>query len=179
MLLLPVLLINYKRIPDTPKMLSFKADIEIIGINPFVFVPPRILKAIFRQAGKDKGKIPICGRINNAPYKQTLVKYSGEWRLYINSSMLKNSPKRIGETIELTIAFDDSDRTIEPHPKFIQALQANEKAKAIFDDLRPSLKLEIVRYIVNLKTEESVDRNIIKAIEFLLGKGRFVGRDKP
>lgn len=158
---------------------SFKATIEIIGINPFVFVPESILAAIFKQAAKDKGKIPIRGKINDLPYKQTLVKYNGNWRLYINTTMLKNSPKRIGEFITLTIEFDPSDRGIKPHPKLIKALNAHSEAKIVFDGLRPSLQLEIVRYIANLKTEQSIDRNIIKAIDFLLGKARFVGRDKP
>jgi uncharacterized protein YdeI (YjbR/CyaY-like superfamily) len=93
--------------------------------------------------------------------------------------MLKNSPRRIGETIELTIEFDPSDRSIKPHPKFVKALNKNQQAKTVFDKLRPSLQHGIVRYISNLKTEESIDRNVIKAIDFLLGKGRFVGRDKP
>lgn len=160
-------------------MHKFKADIEIIGINPFVFVPEKILAGIFKQAGKDKGAIPIRGTINGNPYRQTLVKFRGNWRLYINMIMLKNSPKRIGETVELSIAFDPSDRVIKPHSKFVMGLDKNKKAKTVFESLRPSLQLEIVRYIANLKTEESIDRNVIKAINFLLGKGKFVGRDKP
>lgn len=160
-------------------MHTFKAKIEIIGMNPFVFVPEIILTDIFKQAGKDKGTIPIRGTVNDLPYKQTLVKYSGDWRLYINMLMLKNSPKRIGETIELTIEFDPSDRTIKTHPKLVKALKGNKQAKATFDSLAPSMQNEIVRYIANLKTEASIDKNVIKAIDFLLGKGRFVGRDKP
>ena len=160
-------------------MHSFKAKIDIIGINPFVFVPGRILKAIFKQAGADKGPIPIRGTINTRPYQQTLVRYQGDWRLYINTIMLERSPKRIGETIVVTLEFDPSDRTIEPHPRFVKALAKNREAKRTFENLSPSIRKEIVRYISHLKTEESIDRNVVKAIDFLLGKGRFVGRDKP
>lgn len=160
-------------------MNKFKAEIEIIGVNPFVFLPDKVLTALFKQAGKDKGPIPIRGSINNNPYKQTLVKFRGAWRLYINTTMLKNSPKRIGEIIELIVEFDLSDRTIKVPSKFIKALNENNMANEVFQNLRPSLQLEIVRYIANLKTEESIDRNVIKAIRFLLGEGRFVGRDKP
>ena len=49
----------------------------------------------------------------------------------------------------------------------------------MFDNLSPSRQLEIVRYISFLKKEESIDRNIHNALNFLLGKGSFVGRDKP
>jgi uncharacterized protein YdeI (YjbR/CyaY-like superfamily) len=93
--------------------------------------------------------------------------------------MLKDSPKRIGEEIELTIVFDPIKRTIIPNKKFIKALEANIEAKKIFAELSPSRKHEIIRYISSLKTEESIDKNIVKAIDFLLGKGRFVGRDNP
>lgn len=160
-------------------MHSFKAVINIIGINPFVFVPEAILVSIFQQAGKDKGYIPICGRINSKPYTQTLVRYSGDWRLYINTAMLKDSPKRIGETIEVTIAFDPTDRTLLPHPELLKALQQNPEAQKVFDALPPSRQKEIVRYIANLKTEESIAKNIVKAIGFLMGTTRFIGRDKP
>ena len=160
-------------------MQTFKANIEIIGINPFVFVPENVLTELFIQAGKDKGPIPISGLINGKPYKQTLVKYRGFWRLYINTIMLKSSPKRIGETIEISVAFDASSRKLIPHPKLINALQENSEAKTVFDALIPSRQHEIVRYIGSLKTEESVDRNVARAINFLTGKERFIGRDKP
>ena len=157
----------------------FNAKIDIIGINPFVFVPEKILEKIFQQAGTNKGAIPVFGTINGAAYKHTLIKYSGHWRLYINTKMLKDSPKRIGETITITIEFDAADRSIKPHPKLLKALKKEPRAKKVFDTLPPSRQKEIVRYISFLKTEESIDKNIQKAIDFLLGKGRFVGRDGP
>ena len=160
-------------------MHQFKAIIEIIGVNPFVFVPGKILEEIFQQAGKNKGHIPVCGTINGKGFKQTLVKYSGHWRLYINTTMLKNSPKRIGETVDVTLAFDPADRTIVQHPKLVKALKESPEAKSVFDALPPSRQKEIVRYISSLKTEESVDKNVARAVQFLLGKDRFVGRDKP
>jgi len=77
------------------KTYDFSALLNIIGINPYVSVSEEILNAIFIDANKHKGPIPICGTINDKPYLQTLVKYSGEWRLYINTIMLNNSPKKI------------------------------------------------------------------------------------
>jgi hypothetical protein len=161
------------------KMHTFKAKLEIIGINPFVFVPDEILKAIFKQAGKDKGHIPIYGKVNGKEYTQTLVKYSGNWRLYINTVMLKDSPKRIGESIEVSVAFDPRDRTIQPHPELVKALKENKEAQIAFGQLPPSRQKEIIRYIATLKTEESIAKNIKKAIGFLCGENKFVGRDKP
>lgn len=159
-------------------MYNFKAEILIIGINPFVYIPDKILSELFKINGKEKGPIPIKGSINNKEYQQSLVKYSGEWRLYINTSMLKNSPKHIGETIEIFLEFDNSDRSIAPHPKLIEAINNNKKAKEKFESLSPSLQKEIVRYISRLKTEVSIDQNVKRAVNFLLGKESFIGR-KP
>jgi hypothetical protein len=157
----------------------FDAVIEIIGANPFVGVPEDILEELFKQAGKDKSPIPVKGTLNKSPYQQTLVKFKGLWRLYINTTMLKNSPTRVGETITLTITFDPDERTIQPHPKLLEALKSNNEAKQIFDGLPPSKQHEIIRYLSFLKSEESIDRNVKRAIDFLLGNARFVGRDSP
>jgi len=158
-------------------MYSFKAEIKIIGVNPFVFVPEDILAVIFVAAGKNKGPVPVYGTINDVPYTQTLVRYANEWRLYINTLMLKNSPKRIGETIEVTIEFDPKDRTLPMHPKFQAALEKDAHAKRILSSLAPSLQNEINRYIIKLKSDEKVEENVHRAIAFLNGKARFVGRE--
>lgn len=160
-------------------MHRFNARIEIIGVNPFVQVPARILEVLFAQANKDKGPIPIQGHINGEPYTQTLVKYSGAWRLYINTTMLKNSPNRIGEQITLTVAFDPADRSIPIHPLLVKALEKNKAAKKTFDSLPPSRRQEIIRYIARLKNEATVLKNIEKAISHLQGAGVFAGRKKP
>jgi hypothetical protein len=157
----------------------FTARLRIIDGNPFVLVPPAVLDGVFREAGRSKGPIAICGTVNGRPYEQTLVKFRGAWRLYVNMKMLDDSPRRIGEAVEVTVGFDPSDRTIEQHPKLTAMLDANPAARRVFEDMAPSRQKEIVRYIDGLKTEESVDRNVAKALAFLLGEGRFVGRDSP
>lgn len=161
---------------ETKKLLSFEAKLEIIGINPFVYLPQEALSEILKRAKKEKGKIPVKGRVNNIDYTQTLLRYKGEWRLYINTKMLKNSPQRIGELLQITIQIDTETRIITPHPQLMQALQNNSVAEKKFNELTPSLKLEIIKYISFLKTEESINRNVEKAINFLMGNGTFIGR---
>jgi hypothetical protein len=158
---------------------KFSAEIQIIGVNPFVFLPDTVLVSIFREANKDKGKIPVKMKIDGHEFIQTLIKYSGHWRLYLNTPMRKMAKKEVGDTANFEIAFDPEERVIPMHPKLIKALKESPEAQGIFDSLRPSLKLEIVRYISFLKTEESIDKNVLRAVNFLLGKERFIGRDKP
>jgi hypothetical protein len=155
---------------------SFTATLEIIGINPFVFVPEDILTEIFRAAGKDKSPIPVKGTVNGKEFKQNLMKYLGEWRLYVNLLMLKNSPKRIGEVLEISIEYDDSDRSISIHPKLDAAIKESSVAARNFENLTPSRRHELIRYINNLKTDASIERNIEKIIRHLHGETDFFGK---
>ena len=70
--------------------MKFNAEINIIGVNPYVQVPDKILQNIFRKYGKNKGAIPIKGAVNGIPYKQTLIRYSGDWRLDTGMTMLNH-----------------------------------------------------------------------------------------
>lgn len=159
------------------ELLNFEAVLEIIGINPYVSVPEPVLRSLFDRNGKDKGPIPVHGTINEKPYRQTLVRYRGAWRLYINTSMLPKSPERIGEILRITIAYDSSDRSVHPPPKLLEALANHPEAQRRFSMLTPSRRKEISRYIASLKTEESVQRNVERAIRSLLGKEPFAGRN--
>lgn len=161
------------------KTIKFRAKIDIIGVNPFVYLPENVLNEVFKQAGKSKGKIPVRMRIDGHEFVQTLVKWKGAWRLYLNTPMRKAAEKDVGNAADFEIVYDPVERTYPLHPKLEQALAKNKRAKKVFDALRPSLQLEINRYLSRLKAKESVDRNVERAIQFLLGNGRFVGRDKP
>lgn len=158
-------------------MHSFEAEIKIIGVNPYIDVPGEILSSVFDAAGRDKGPVPIKGLINGVPYTQTLVRYANEWRLYINTKMLKNSPKCVGETVRITVEFDPVDRSIPIHPGLQDALDKDPNAQRVFESLSPSLRHEINRYLSRLKTNAKIEENVNRAIDFLNGNGRFVGRE--
>ena len=91
----------------------------------------------------------------------------------------ENSPKRIGEIFDFTISYDSEPRIVKQPQVLSEALAKNPEAKKVFDQLIPSEQVEINRYIARLKTEEAIERNVRRAIGFLLGKNSFVGRDKP
>ena len=160
-------------------MNAFKVKIQIIGVNPYVLLPTPLLKDIFKQSGKDKGPIPVKGKINGKPFIQTLVKYSGKWRLYLNTPMRKAGRCELGDTAEFSVSFDSKPRITEM-PKLLQeALEKNKQAKSVFERLPAHYQKEVMRYINNLKSEEAVTRNVNKTIQHLLGKERFVGRNPP
>ncbi len=158
-------------------MHSFRAVIEIIGVNPYVRVPEHILTELYASAGKTRGPIPIKGTVNGQHYSQTLVRYAGEWRLYINTTMLKQSPRHVGETIDITLEYDPNNRVLPLHDMLAAALANDTHAKQVYDSLPPSHRHEINRYISRLKSEEIRQKNVEQALAFLHEKKRYLGRD--
>jgi hypothetical protein len=162
-------------------MYHFKTNIDIIIGNPFVFVPEEILQKIFKEFGKDKGAIPVKGTVNGAPYKQTLMKYDGEWRLYINIIMLKAGGYKfpstaggineaVGKEIEVEIEADHESRELPMNKKLKEALDKDPKALDAYNNLSPSRKHEILRYLGFLKSEETIELNIGRIIKHLRGE---------
>src|SRR5881394_3788963 len=112
------------------------------------------------HAGRDKGPIAIKITLSGVAFIQTLVKYSGKWRLYLNTPMRKAAGIDVGDIANVKIAFDPKPRVIAMHPKLTQALKQNKKAKETFEKLPPYRQKEIVRYISFMKSEETLVKNV-------------------
>lgn len=158
------------------KYLQFSSEIFIIGVNPYVLLPEKVLSELFVQSGKNKGTIPVKGKINGKEFVQTLVRYQGAWRLYINGIMRKAAGVDVGDTVDIEIMFDSSSRDIPMHPQFKIALEKNKKAQEAFKKYPKSRQKEINRYLGFIKTEETLQKNIDRIIRHLAGEkvGYFV-----
>jgi hypothetical protein len=143
---------------------KFKSKVCKLGINPVVDPPDDVLQAIFEQAGRSKGPIPVHGLINGAAFIQTLVKYQGAWRLYINGEMLKASGLKVGDAARIEVEADPRPREVAMPNLFLEVLSNNAEAKLRFEALTPSRKRGILLYLNSLRTERSLTKNIEKVI---------------
>ena len=148
----------------------FKQAIYKIGINPVVDPPEHVMSALFEQAGRSKGPIPVRGTINGAPFLQTLVKYRGAWRLYVNAVMLKASDLAVGDVADIRIEFDPRPRNVPIPGQFSDALKQDKTARKLFDQLPPSRQKEILSYLGSLVTEQALSRNVERVIAHLKGQ---------
>lgn len=146
----------------------FTAKIYKVGINPCVEVPLRISKSM----NPVKGFIPVRGKIKNHSFEQTLVPVkNSNYRLYVNGPMLKGAQVVVGETVRFTIQQDTTPGEKKyPMSKAFRGKLEKNKVMADFKRLTPSHQKEIIRYLNNLKTEETLNRNIDKVIAQLKGK---------
>ena len=141
---------------------SFRAKIFKVGINACVKVPLRITDIMHKQ----KGYIPIKGFIGEFGFQQTLVPVkNGAYRLYVNGIMLKGAGLKIGQTASFAIEEDLSDRSsaVPINPEFKKAL-VEHGLVSTFEQLIPSRKKDINRYLNHLKTETALKKNVEKLI---------------
>lgn len=141
-------------------MAAFHARIQLLGINPWVALPARALSELFRSAGRDKGPIPVRGLIDDIPFRQTLVKYQGEWRLYLNTPVRRAAGKDVGDRVRVSVELDPAPRREPMPPELKRALAEQPELKAAFARLAPSRRKEIQRNLAKLKSESARARNL-------------------
>lgn len=151
-------------------MPRFSSTIYKIGINPVVDPPERVMEILFDQAGRSRGPIPVCGKINGAEFLQTLVKYQGLWRLYVNGPMLEASGSKVGDNVEIEVEFNPKPPDVPMSKQLAHALRRDAIARAAFEKLPPSRQKEIHKYLGSLKTEVSIQRNIERVLSHLRGE---------
>lgn len=161
--------------------LSFRAVIEITGVNPYVLVSAR--RAARLRPGWRK-PLPVRVRVNGRPEEPWRINLmpvgDGSFRLYLHGDVRRASGTQVGDTVAVELEFDDDYRSGPAHPMpawFRDALAGNRRARRAWDELIPSRQKEILRYFSRLKSPGAQMRNAQRALHALSGgKGRFMGR---
>lgn len=99
----------------------------------------------------------------------------GSFYLYLHDKVRKASHTKVGDTVTITIKFDEAYQNGPQHPIptwFADELRNNKAVQENWNALPPSRQKEILRYFANLKSNEAKQRNLEKAIHVLSGKPR-------
>lgn len=150
----------------------FEAKIYPTGINWAVDVPFEISE----QMVPEKGYIRIKGQINGFDFIQTLVPVKNSpYRLFVNLLMMKGGKTALGEVAEFSIEqnHEKVEQMYEMPKVLAQALKTN-RLEAEFDQLSPSRKKDILKYLHYIKTAETLQKNIDKVIAQLIQKSKDV-----
>lgn len=148
---------------------KFKARICKVGINPCVPVP----KSIASRLTQEKGFVAVKGTIEGYAFVQTLVPVKGQgYRLYVNRFMLEGARVANGDSAVFVIERDLQEKSRET-PQMPGLLKQKLKATnltAMFEELTPSRKKDIIRYLSNLKSIESLSKNVNRLVKELQSK---------
>lgn len=143
----------------------FEAKIYKVGINPCVKVPRTITAKMLAV----RGYIRVKGTINRFTFYQTLMPVKSEgYRLFVNAPMLKGGKTETGKKAAFVIEQDATARAakVKMNKLFAKTLKEHKLLSA-FKKLVPSRQKEILKYLNNLKSEESLKRNVDRVIRGL------------
>ncbi|MFL6254729.1 MAG: YdeI/OmpD-associated family protein [Pyrinomonadaceae bacterium] len=119
-----------------------------------------------------RGRVPVHGTLNGAPFRGSLFKMGGECHfMVVNRKLREASGVRGGETVPVVMERDDEPRVITPPADFARALKSNQEAQAIWDKLSFTHRREHVEHIEEAKRPETRLRRIEKSVT-LLAAGR-------
>jgi hypothetical protein len=127
-------------------------------------VPPEI-------AASFSSKRPaVVAMVNGTEYRSRLAVYGGKTYLGLRKDLLGQIGAGVGDTVEIELVEDHSERVVTEPPELLEALAANPDARAAYDALAYSHRLEYARWIGEGKQPETRATRTAKTIRRLLEK---------
>jgi hypothetical protein len=114
-----------------------------------------------------RGRVPVRGTLNGAPFRGSLFPMGGCHFMVVNRHLRAAAGVSGGETVPVVMERDTEPRTIEPPADFGRALKGSEEARAAWDKLSYTHRREHVEHIEEAKRPETRQRRIEKSIALL------------
>ena len=164
------------------KALTFSAEVQIVGVNPYVLVNDEQVQALMPGWRRP---MPVLVKLNgtpDTPWRTNMMPTgNGEFYLYLHGGMRKAGRVKVDDVVQVSLRFDDAYRNGPLHDSpewFQETLAESPRATENWAGLAPSRQKEILRYFAALKSDQAKKRNLVQALRVLEGEnGRFMGRD--
>jgi hypothetical protein len=114
-----------------------------------------------------RGRVPVRGTLNGAPFRAAIFKMGGEHFMVVNRQLRAAAGVKGGETVPVTVERDDEPRVIEAPPDFARALEGDREAQAVWDRLSYTHRREHVQHVEEAKRPETRARRIEKSVRML------------
>jgi hypothetical protein len=111
-----------------------------------------------------RGRVPVRGTLNGAPFRGSLFPMGGCHFMVVNRHLRAAAGVSGGETVPVVMERDDEPRTIEPPADFARALKSNRDAQAAWDTLSYTHRREHVGHVEEAKRPETRARRIEKSV---------------
>lgn len=110
---------------------------------------------------------PVVVSFGDRDIRLRLARMGGENMIGFSRAARAEAGVEIGQEVDVTIAVDTAERTIEVPPALAEALDAEPAARAAFDALAPSKRKEMARQIAEAKAEDTRARRLEKVLAAL------------
>src|SRR5215831_52322 len=96
------------------KKLKFKVKLEgMPNSEVAAFSAPFEVMEVFGT----KARVPVQGTINGFPYRSSLMPMGGCHRMVVNKTMRAGAGVKAGDTVNVVMERDGSERTVVPPPE--------------------------------------------------------------
>jgi Domain of unknown function (DUF1905)/Bacteriocin-protection, YdeI or OmpD-Associated len=138
----------------------FSGRIYKVGLIRYVDVPSDI-------SGKLDGgaHVPVAGAVEGVPLRSTLVSRGRRsYRLAIHGDIRKKLRVDAGAVVEVAIRRDEESREPQLPPALVLALRNAPKAQRSFRKMTTALRRQIVRYLMAVKSQATLERRVVKFV---------------
>jgi len=156
--------------------------IHITGINPYILIASDVAHRL--RPGQKKPIPVVLGipGVSEGPWRINLMpRGDGRYILYLSEPIRRAANAAVGDTLDFTLAYDSSYANGPAHPMppyLASALQERPIEQNNWEQLPPSRKKEVLRYLHGLKSESAQQRNLAALLHVLSGApGRYMARD--
>ena len=123
------------------------------------------------EAFRVRGHVPVAGTADGAELTATLVPVGGgRHRLFLNGAVRTAIGKGAGDSVEIRVRLDRSDRTPETPPDLREAL-AEDGAFETWQALAPSRRKELLVWLADAKREQTRAARIGRIVQIALTEG--------
>jgi len=141
------------------KLHVFAGRIYKLGIIRFVDVPAAVSKELARGVTN----LPVHGTVEGVPLRTTLVsRGNGCHRVAIHGEIRDKLRVDAGAVVEIALDRDEQSREPALPPALIVALRQWPHAQSVFKGMTTALRRQIVRNITSVKSQEALERRVVK-----------------
>ena len=127
--------------------------------------------AVVSDAFGVRGHVPVVGTADGAELTATLVPVGGgRHRLFLNGAVRGAIGKGTGDSVEIRIRLDRSDRTPET-PSDLQEALAEDGASSAWEALAPSRRKECLVWLADAKRDQTRAARIGRIVRIALTEG--------
>ena len=118
-----------------------------------------------------RGHVPVVGTADGAELTATLVPVGGgRHRLFLNGAVRGAIGKGVGDSVEIRVRIDRSDRTPETPADLREAL-AEDGASSAWEALAPSRRKELLVWLADAKRDQTRAARISRIVQTALEEG--------
>ena len=136
------------------------------GGGHLVEVPADVVRAL-----GGKGRIPVQATFNGIPYRGSVVRMGGVACIGILKTIVERAGLGYGDAVDVTLAPDTQERTVEVPTDLAEALDADPAARAAWERLSYTTRKEHARAIAEAKKPETRARRLARIVGSLGADG--------